>query len=1210
MGTSRPRDGTKFGAFWRRPNWSGPNARPVPEPPVEPELLRRMEHLRTDYQEQRLEESVREATDLEAAAAEHIKQADGPLLGLLALAGAAATLLGLARQLIGDPDKAQPAFERAVSAFDKAKDFLTGRGEYVAAFGIALAMAGQHPAEAEQLLRRAAELGEDTPDVRRSLALSLRDAGHTQQALEVLDDAVRRAPYDWRALQARAELMDDRKAAAAADVAAAWARTGDALLAAGLPEQAKRPYRRAVELTPEDADLHLGLADALSRAGHRLEAIESLRRAADLPSDEEIALSVAGGLIDLGDPEKALGVTNTLIRRDPDHAHALDLKATALLLLDRSAEALAVLDGRKKTAPQDSGLHVLRGLALSSAGRREEAVQALETADSLHPEQPDVLQRLGAAFAEVGRGDDARRVLDQALKRSPDDPAVLLLRGQLQADMGDLKAAEADLDRAAEIATEPASALASLGFVLARQDRSAEALASLDNAVTADPGMEWAWAIRGDTLSTLRRWKDAATSYERALALDPAFTPAMTGLAQALLEVDEPDPERARALAQRAVDLDATSVLGHTMVGEVARQQAHYDEALAALDEALRLEPRYAYALGTRGQVLHALQRLPEAIESLERAAELAPDTAWIQSALGNVYLQASLRARRTGDPDIVPDDLRHAVQRLERAAELLPSPEAWMNAAQVRADLGEFDIAERDLRRALDVEPGHLDARLGLARLLSLTEHGEEALTELERAAGGDELPPYGETIRGRSLYTLGRYEESAASLEAAVRRAPEDQEAHAALGETYRVTGQLDAALAQLNAAVELDGDDAWALASRGAVFGALDDEARALADLHRALELAPDYLFAWSQLRSLLESWNRQEEAVTQLAEANARNPDDPDLLMEYAQALSSAGQNQEALAVLDEVLWRKPDEALATRLYGWTLLSLGRHTEAVSCFERAAQADPHNEVALNDLAEAKTRCGQVDEALQIIERALSVSRTRSTFTAKSGILARIGAWSDAVTAAREAVALPPEEATAHAALGWSLEHIGAAARDEALAAYATALEIAPRDVWALQGKADTIWSLRGPDVARAEYFGIIDVLGTAPPPEKLQLNGWCLYRLQRYSEAAETYLRARATTTDLASLLFDMGLNDLERGDPDWAAETYKKALEEVERQGSPLGCGTIAVALDDLNTAAEHPNPERDPAATDLLRQRLAEAYRTLAGKFAVTRATP
>jgi tetratricopeptide (TPR) repeat protein len=53
----------------------------------------------------------------------------------------------------------------------------------------------------------------------------------------------------------------------------------------------------------------------------------------------------------------------------------------------------------------------------------------------------------------------------------------------------------------------------------------------------------------------------------------------------------------------------------------------------------VELLPGYAYAIGTRGEVLLALERFSEAIKDMERSVELGVEVTWIRGHLVQAYL-------------------------------------------------------------------------------------------------------------------------------------------------------------------------------------------------------------------------------------------------------------------------------------------------------------------------------------------------------------------------------------------------------------------------------------------------------------------------------------------------------------------------------------------------------------------------------------------
>lgn len=107
-----------------------------------------------------------------------------------------------------------------------------------------------------------------------------------------------------------------------------------------------------------------------------------------------------------------------------------------------------------------------------------------------------------------------------------------------------------------------------------------------------------------------------------------------------LLYVLEQHDEQARTLLVRVVQLDAARWRAHNGLGVLADRRAHYAEALAHYDEALRLEPKAAVVFNNRGYSRYLAGNLAGAEMDLREAIRLgAADRAWLN--LGKVQAKA-----------------------------------------------------------------------------------------------------------------------------------------------------------------------------------------------------------------------------------------------------------------------------------------------------------------------------------------------------------------------------------------------------------------------------------------------------------------------------------------------------------------------------------------------------------------------------------------
>ncbi len=116
--------------------------------------------------------------------------------------------------------------------------------------------------------------------------------------------------------------------------------------------------------------------------------------------------------------------------------------------------------------------------------------------------------------------------------------------------------------------------------------------------------------------------------------------------------------ERARAYADKALSLDASSGEAYAALGFIAMREGKWTQALRGLQHALALAPSYGPAHEWYGIALLRSGHLPAAFRELKTAADLDPlsvaTTAWLGSAayLDRRYNEAIAYSRQTLDLD------------------------------------------------------------------------------------------------------------------------------------------------------------------------------------------------------------------------------------------------------------------------------------------------------------------------------------------------------------------------------------------------------------------------------------------------------------------------------------------------------------------------------------------------------------------------------
>ncbi len=143
--------------------------------------------------------------------------------------------------------------------------------------------------------------------------------------------------------------------------------------------------------------------------------------------------------------------------------------------------------------------------------------------------------------------------------------------------------------------------------------------------------------------------KKALAYFEQAAEKDPHYALAYSGIADSCILIpfySAGTPQdylpRARAAAQKAVELDDTLAEAHTSLAYVFLVDFENAQSMKEFERAISLNPNYAMAHHWYGgNLLNALGRFDQAIAEVKRALELDPVSPIISTTLGSVYTLA-----------------------------------------------------------------------------------------------------------------------------------------------------------------------------------------------------------------------------------------------------------------------------------------------------------------------------------------------------------------------------------------------------------------------------------------------------------------------------------------------------------------------------------------------------------------------------------------
>jgi TolB-like protein/Tfp pilus assembly protein PilF len=222
--------------------------------------------------------------------------------------------------------------------------------------------------------------------------------------------------------------------------------------------------------------------------------------------------------------------------------------------------------------------------------------------------------------------------------------------------------------------------------------------------------------------------KAAADLFRQAVAVDPSYANAYAGLAQAdlLIPVFGAGAPRdffpkAKAAAERAIELDETSAEGHSALAMLLCFDFKFPASEAEFRRAIQLNPNYATAHHWFGNsLLVSLGRFDEGIREGERAVELDPLSLIINADLGSTFMigrrydEAIAQLRRTlaldgnfsyahwnlGEALYLKGDVNAAIAEYEKARALDDDPEVLGLLGRAYAETGKREQALEILRK------------------------------------------------------------------------------------------------------------------------------------------------------------------------------------------------------------------------------------------------------------------------------------------------------------------------------------------------------------------------------------------------------------------------------------------------------------------------------------------------------------------------------
>jgi TolB-like protein/DNA-binding winged helix-turn-helix (wHTH) protein len=212
--------------------------------------------------------------------------------------------------------------------------------------------------------------------------------------------------------------------------------------------------------------------------------------------------------------------------------------------------------------------------------------------------------------------------------------------------------------------------------------------------------------------------------------------------------------------------------IARSVAGQVKAKLTPAEETRLTRARTVNPEAYEAYLRGLYLFYGYTPERLQKAIESLQTAVEKDPGFAMAWAALSPAY--GALAYWGYVRPSEVIQKSKAAARKAVELDEFLADGHCWVGSAAAYVDW-DWATAETELKRAIELNPSHVEAHASYGMVLVSLRRAREAMEQFQIAREIDPLQP---TLRGQValvFFISGQYQKAADQLKYALETAPD---------------------------------------------------------------------------------------------------------------------------------------------------------------------------------------------------------------------------------------------------------------------------------------------------------------------------------------------------------------------------------------------------------------------------------------------------
>lgn len=350
----------------------------------------------------------------------------------------------------------------------------------------------------------------------------------------------------------------------------------------------------------------------------------------------------------------------------------------------------------------------------------------------------------------------------------------------------------------------------------------------------------------------------------------------------------------------------AKAKANHLKRGEAYLKESKFQEASLEFRNAIQIDDKDAGAHWGLARAFEGLERFPEMIDELRRAATLDQNNLEARIKLGNYYL-----AGGRGRADIVAESERLVKEVLAKDPNHI---EGHILMGSVLFAQHQKDQAFEELNRAIELDRNRVESYLSMAKFYVANQEMQKAEELYKRAISVNANSPLAHTEYGKFLTQTNRSAEAEAELRKAVEVGPTDRGARFVLASYYLVNRQFDKAEESYKALAALEPDKPESQAVLADFYSAINRSDEAIQLYQGILSKSPDYLQGRYRLGEIMLTKGDTKGANAQIDEILKKDKHDRQALLLRARMKAQGGQVdslKSAIEDLNDVLKQEPN-----------------------------------------------------------------------------------------------------------------------------------------------------------------------------------------------------------------------------------------------------------------------------------------------------------